>query len=89
MSEHLGCGCHAHPIGIVDAVAASKSRLDKGHRLQPDVGPAPSVSQVYVLVEELTQTQVLGQGGRLDEACVGDHMIIVERHRDAVEAVAR
>jgi hypothetical protein len=59
----------------------------RGHGLVADVGPPRGVPQVHVGVEKLSQPQVLGQRGRLDEPGVGHQALVVEGHIDGVEAV--
>jgi NADPH-dependent glutamate synthase beta subunit-like oxidoreductase len=53
------------------------------------MGPARSIPEVHVLVEQLHQTQVLGQRGWQHEPGVGHQMVVVEGHLTPVEAVAK
>ena len=57
--------------------------------LCPDIGPARRIPEVHVLVEQLQQTQVLGQRGRQHEPGVGHEMVVVEDHLAPVQAVAK
>ena len=89
VAQHLGRGGHPHPVRVLDAVAIGQSRVDQGHGLEPDVGvPGPS-TKVHVLVEELSQPEMIGQRRRLDQPGIGDGMVVVEGHRNPVRAVRR
>jgi hypothetical protein len=83
--------CVAPPqsIGVIDRVAAGQCRMDQGHGLMSHMGPARRIPEVHVLVEQLQQTQVLGQCGRQHETRVGHEMIVVEDHLTPVETVAK
>ena len=82
-------GGHPHPVRVLDAVAIGQSRVDQGHRLEPDVGvPWPS-TKVHVLVEELAQAEMIGQRRRLDQPRVGDGVVVIEGHQNPVRAVRR
>jgi hypothetical protein len=50
--------------------------------------PGPS-TKVHVLVEELSQPEMIGQRRRLDQPGIGDGMVVVEGHRNPVRAVRR
>jgi len=52
-----------------------------------DVGVPGSVAQVDVVVEQLPQAEMLGEGGRQDEPGVGHQSLVVKGHRHGVEAV--
>jgi len=80
-------GSRPQRIGVVDAVAAGQCRVDQRHGLVAHVGVPGSVSQIDVVVEQLPQAEVLGQRGRQDEPGVGHQSLVVEGHRDGVEAV--
>ncbi len=89
MAKYLGRGGHPHRVRVLDAVAPGQSRVDQSHRLETDVGvPGPS-PEIHVLVEELSQPEMIGQRGRLDQPGVGDGMVVVEGHRNPVWAVRR
>jgi len=45
------------------------------------------VAQVDVVIEQLPQAEVLGEGGRQDEPGVGHQSLVVEGHGYGVEAV--
>jgi len=87
MAQHRGAGPGPEGISVVDAVTVGQRRVDKRHRLGAHVGVAGRVAQVDVVVEELPETEVLGQRCRQDQPGVGHRMLVVEGHADAVEAV--
>jgi hypothetical protein len=89
VAEHRLRVARPQGIGVVDRVATGQGRVDKGHGLVPYMGPPRSIAEVDVLVEQLQQTQVLGQRGRQHEPGVGHQMIVVEGHLTAVQAVAK
>ena len=89
VAQHLARGGHPHPVRVLDAVATGQSRVDQGHRLEPDVGvPWPS-TKVHGLVEELAQAEMIGQRRRLDQPRVGDGVVVIEGHQNPVRAVRR
>src|SRR5665811_1510345 len=63
--------------------------MDQGHGLMSHMGSAWRIPEVHMLVEQLQQTQVLGQRGRQHEPGVGHEMVVVEGHLTPVEAVAK
>ena len=73
---------------VVSACPVSYTHL-QGHRLEPDVGvPWPS-TKVHVLVEELAQSEMIGQRRWLDQPGIGDGMVVIEGHQNPVRAVRR
>ena len=89
VAQHLGRGGHPHPVRVLDAVAIGQSRVDQGHGLEPDVGVPGSSTKVHVLVEELAQSEMIGQRRWLDQPGIGDGMVVIEGHRNPVRAVRR
>jgi len=87
MAQHRGAGAGPKGVGVIDAVAVGQGRVNECHGLGAHVGVTRRVAQVDVIVEELAQAEVLGQGGCQDQAGVGDGVLVVEGHGDAVEAV--
>jgi len=79
----------ARPQGvrIVDAVTAGEGREDEGQQLVADVRPAGRSAEVEVGLDELAQAEMLGEGGRQEEARVGHELRPVERRAEPVEAV--
>ncbi len=53
------------------------------------VRPTGCGTQIEVALDQLTQAEVLGQGGRQEEPRVGHQALVVEGHIEAVEAVRR
>ena len=53
----------AQHVGVVDAVAASQRGSLQGHNLVARVRPTRGIAQVEALLDQLGQTQVLGQRG--------------------------
>jgi hypothetical protein len=72
---------------VVDAVTTRERGHDERQEFVPGVGPAGGRTEVEVLVHELAQTQVLGQGGRQEEARVGDEAVVAEGGFQPVEGV--
>ena len=55
--------------------------------LWPTLARPGGVAQIDVVVEQLSQTQMLGQRGRGDQPGVGHQLPVIEGHRDPVQAV--
>ncbi len=89
VAQHRRGGTRAQHIGVIDAVAAGQRRVDEGHRLVADIGASRCIAEIDVLVEELTQPEVLGQCRRQHQAGVGHQTLVVEGHVETVETVAR
>ncbi len=45
--------------------------------LSPVCWPAPPISQVNVVVDEFTQTQVMGKGDRKEQPSIGHQAVVV------------
>lgn len=89
VAEHRLGGARPQGIGIVDRVAPGQRRMDEGHGLVPNVGATRRIAEIDVLVEELSQSQMLRQGRRQHQASVGHQTLVVEGHVETVETVAR
>ena len=74
-------------IRVVDAVAAGERRQDEAQELVAWVRPTRHQPEVEVLVDEGLQAEVVGQGGRQEEARVGHQAVVVEGRVKPVEAV--
>ena len=77
-------------IGVVDAVAAVAARQrrgDQGHHLVSRVRPPRRIPQVEVMVNQLTQAEIQGQGGRKEQPGIVDQAVVVEGNLDAVEVL--
>ena len=61
--------------------------MDDRHRLEAHVGSAGGVTKIDETVDKLSQTQVLGQGGRLDQSRISDETLVVEHHIKRVETM--
>ena len=66
--------------GIV--VNASKRGCHQGHFVAR-VRPPGRISEVNVVVDEFTQSQVLGEGDRKEQPSVGHQAVVVEGDVDA------
>ena len=71
-------------LGVVNAVAPSQRRRDQGQHLVARVRPPRRSSEVNVLVDEFTQTQVLGEGDRKEQPSIGHQAVVVEGDLDTV-----
>ena len=74
----------AQHVGVVNAVAASQRRGHQGQNLVARVRPPRRISQVNVVADEFTQTQVLGEGNRKDQPGIGHQAVVVEGDSNAV-----
>ena len=74
----VAVGDVVQPVGVGDAVAPSQRRRNQGHHLVARVRPPRRISEVNVAVDELTQTQVLGEGHRKEQPGIGHQTVIVE-----------
>jgi hypothetical protein len=89
VAQHRPGVTRAQHVGIIDAVAAGQRRVDERHRLVADIGTSRRIAEMNVLVEELAQSEMLGQRRRQHQARVGHQMLVVEVHVETVETVAR
>ena len=71
-------------VRVVYAVAPGQRRSHQGHKLVSRIRPTRGISQVKVTVNEFTQSQALGQGGRKDQSGIGYQAGIVEGHVDVI-----
>ena len=78
----------AQHVGVVNAVAPSQCRRYQGQHLVARVRPPRRSSEVNVVVDEFTQTQVLGEGDRKEQPSIGHQAVIVEGDLDPVVVVA-
>ena len=86
-AQHPPGAAGAQRIGVVDAVAARQRRGDQGHHLVSRVRPPRRIPQVEVMVNQLGQAQVLGEGGRKQQPGVVDQAVVIEGNLDAVEVL--
>ena len=55
--------------------------------LSPVLAPPRGAAEIEVMVYEFPQTQVLGEGGRQEQAGIGHQTVVVEGDLDAVGVV--
>ncbi len=77
----------AQGVRVVDRVAAREGGHDKRQELVPGVRPTGRGAEVEVLIHELLETEMLGQGGRQEQPRVRHQAVVVEGRFQAVEAV--
>ena len=78
----------AQRIGVVNAVAARQRGGDQRQQLVPRVGPPRRAAEVEVTVYEFPQAQVLGEGGRKEQAGIGHQAVVIKDDADPVGVVA-
>ena len=77
----------AQHVGVVDAVAASQRGGHQRQHFVARVRPPGRISEVNVVVDEFTQSQVLGEGDRKEQPSIGHQAVVVEGDLDAVGVV--
>ena len=77
----------AQHVGVVNAVAASQRGGHQGQHLVSRIRPPRRISKVNVVVDEFTQTQVLGEGDREEQPGIGHQAVVVEGDLNAVGMV--
>ena len=75
-------------IGVVNAVTAGQGGGHHGHQLVAPVGAPQRFPEVQMPVNQLTQAEIQGEGGRKDQAGIVDQAVVVEGDLDAVGVVA-
>ena len=78
----------AQHVGVVNAVAASQRRRNQGQHLVARVRPPRRISKVNVVVDEFTQTQVMGEGDREEQPGIGHQAVVIKGDLDVVGVVA-
>jgi hypothetical protein len=68
VAEHRLGITRAQHIGVTDAVPASQRRVHEGHGLVAHIGASRRIAEIDVLVEEVPQSEGLGQCGRRHQA---------------------
>ena len=86
-AQGLGGSPGAQHVGVVNAVAARQRRRHQGQHLVARVRPPRRIAQVQVMVNQFTQTQVLGQRDRKEQPSIGHQAAVVEGDLDAVGVV--
>ena len=82
-----GCSPSAQHIGVVNAIAPSQRGSHQGQHLVARVRPPRRSSEVNVVVDEFTQTQVLGEGDRKEQPSIGHQAVVVEGDLDTVGVI--
>ena len=77
----------AQHVGVVNAVATSQRGCHQGQHLSARVGSAWCIAQVQAPVNQLWQTQVLGEGDREEQPGIGHQAVVVEGDLNAVGMV--
>ena len=77
----------AQHVGVVNAIAPSQRRSHQGHHLVTSIGSARGAAQVNVAVDQLGQTQALGQGDRQEQSGIGHQAMIIKGNLNAVGAL--
>ena len=75
-AQGANCPAGTQRVGVVNAVAPSQRRRNQAHHLVARVRPPRRISEVNVAVDELMQTQVLGEGHRKEQPCIGHQTVI-------------
>jgi hypothetical protein len=84
VAQQLAGGAAAQPVGVVDTVPTSDHGVDQGQQLAAGPVRASPLAQVDQRIGGLLDAQPLGQGGRQQQARIGDGMGVVNA---AVELV--
>ena len=82
-AQGLGGSPGAQHVGVVNAVAGQRRR-HQGQHLVTRIRPPRRIAQVQVMVNQFTQTQVLGQRDRKEQPSIGHQAAVVEGDLDAV-----
>ena len=86
-AQHLLGPASAQRVGVVNAVATGQCRRRQGQHLISRIRPTRHISQVNVMVHQLAQTQVVGQGHRQDQPSIGHQAVVIKGDVDAVGAL--
>jgi hypothetical protein len=85
VAEHVLAAARAQRISIVNAFTAGQGRVDQGHGLKAGIGPSRPKAEVHVLIDKLTQAQVLRQRRGLDQPGKGDSVVIIKAGSQSIE----
>ena len=66
----------------------SQRRRNQGNQLVAGVGPPRRAAEIEVIVYEFPQAQVLGEGGRQEQAGIGHQPVVVKDDANTVGVVA-
>jgi hypothetical protein len=87
MAEHPAGGATAQHVGVVDAAPTRDHGVDQGQQLAAWPVRARPLAQVDQRIGGLLDPEPLGQGGRQQQARVGDGVGVVEAGVELVEGV--
>jgi hypothetical protein len=87
MAQHAGGLSAAQQVGVVDAVPTRQQRVDQGQQLAAGPVRARPLAQIDQRIGGLLDPQPLGQGGRQQQARVGDGVGVVEAGVELVQGV--
>jgi hypothetical protein len=87
MAQDLAGSGTAQQVGVVDAVPTRHHRVDQGQQLPARVRRTRPLAQVDHLIGGLLDTQPLRQGGRQQQAGVGDGVGVVKAGVELVQGV--
>jgi hypothetical protein len=87
MAQHAGGLSAAQQVGVVDAVPTREQRVDQGQQLAAGPVRARPLAQIDQRIGGLLDPQPLGQGGRQQQAGVGDGVGVVEAGVELVQGV--
>ena len=76
----------AQHVGVVNAVAASQRGCHQGQHLVSRIRTTRRISQVNMVVHQLAQSQVVGQGDRQQQSGIGYQAVIIKGNVDAIGA---
>ena len=86
-AERAGRPAGAQHVGVVNAVAPSQRGGHQGQHLVSRIRPPRRICEVNMVVDEFTQTQVLGEGDREEQPGIGHQAVVVEGDLNAVGMV--
>ncbi len=78
VAQHRPAAWHPQRRRIIDAIAAGQQRGHQGHQLLADMGAPGRSTQIDVLVQQVLETQAVGQPGGQQQARVGDDSALVK-----------
>jgi hypothetical protein len=89
MAEHPGRRPSAQHRDVVNAVGTGQHRMDQGEELATGTSRTGPLAKINQLVCQALQPKALGEGGRQQQASVGDRSDVVEGDGELVWGVRR
>jgi hypothetical protein len=86
-AEHASRATGAEGVRVVDSVTARERGGDQGQEFVPRVRPTRCTTEVEVGVDELLQTEMMGERRGQEEPGVSDQAIVIKDRIEAVETV--